>query len=139
MERKYRQKGYMDAYGREKREKREAPPKRGEAIGPRQPRMPGMRTVSRCAQCGVVLPALTEPLGRCSKCGFELHSCRQCVHFDTASRFECTQPIQKRIGQKDARNDCSHFAIRTTVERETSPGSARPEDARRAFENLFKK
>ena len=35
MERKYRQKGYMDAYGREKREKREAPPKRGESIGPR--------------------------------------------------------------------------------------------------------
>lgn len=139
VERKYRQKGYMDAYQQEKREKREPPPKRGEGIGPRQPRMPGTRTVSRCAQCGTVLAALTEPLGQCSKCGFELHSCKQCAHFDTASRFECTQPIKERVAQKDARNDCQYFEIRTAVERDTSGGGVGAEDARKAFENLFKK
>jgi hypothetical protein len=101
--------------------------------------MPATRTVSRCAQCGTVLPTLMEPLGQCPQCGFELHSCKQCVHFDPASRFECTQPIQERIAQKDARNDCEYFALRTRVEREVSSAGVRPADARRAFDNLFKK
>lgn len=139
MVRKYRQRGYMEAYEQEKRGKRGAPPKALEGTGPRAPRMPGARVTSRCAGCGTVLPVAIEAFGQCAQCGFELHSCRQCVHFDTASRFECTQPIKARMAQKDARNDCQYFAIRTVVERETSPGAARPEDARRAFQNLFKK
>jgi hypothetical protein len=80
-----------------------------------------------------------EPLGQCPQCGFALRSCKQCTHFDVGSRFECTQPIPERIPQKDARNECNYFSIRMVVERETSPSGARPEDARRAFENLFKK
>lgn len=139
MVRKYRQKGYMDAYEHEKREKKQAPPKKGEGLGPRAPQMPGTRRVSRCAQCGTVLPVALDLFGQCPQCGFELHSCKQCAHFDTASRYECTQPIPERIAQKDARNDCQYFALRTVVEREASPGGVRPEDARRAFENLFKK
>lgn len=139
MERKYRQRGYMEDYQREKRGKGEAPAQARDTTGPRAPRMPGARTVSRCARCGTVLKALMDPLGQCPQCAFELHSCKQCVHFDPGSRFECAQPIPARIAQKEARNECEHFEIRTVVERDTSPGSKRPEDARRAFENLFKK
>lgn len=139
MERKYRQKGYMESYEPGKRESRETPPKSTERLGPRQLRMPGTQTVSRCAQCGTVLATLMEPLGQCPQCGFELHSCKQCVHFDPASRLECTQPIQERIAQKDARNDCEYFSLRTRVEREVSSAGVRPADARRAFDNLFKK
>ena len=138
MERKYKQRGYMESYEQEKREKKETPRARG-GIGPRQPLMPGTRVASRCAGCGTLLPLMTDPLGQCPQCGLELHSCKQCAHFDPASRFECTQPIKQRIVQKDARNDCQYFAIRTVVEREVSPGGLRPEEARRAFENLFKK
>lgn len=50
------------------------------------------------------------------------------------------QPVKERIVKKDARNDCELFEIRVTREKETStPASARPKDARAAFENLFKK
>lgn len=139
MERKYRQKGYMQAYEEEKRQKREKPRAAQEGMGPRTPQMPGTRRVSRCTQCGTVLTALMEPLGLCPRCGFELHSCKQCAHFDPGSRNECTQPIPERIAQKEARNQCEFFEIRTVVEREVSPGGVRPEDARRAFESLFKK
>ena len=82
---------------------------------------------------------------KCPKCGFELHSCRQCTYFDTSSRFECSQPIAERIPRKDERNQCTFYSMRVRVEKETStpvaPSSApsRPEDARKAFENLFKK
>ena len=136
---KYRQPGYQDRDEKGPREK--APqdrPRSRETIGPRPIQMPGKRTVSRCAQCGVVLGP--ETLGQCPKCGFELHSCKQCTHFDPASRFECRQPIPERIARKDTRNDCTFFSIRVSVERETSTGGGnRADDARRAFENLFKK
>ena len=78
--------------------------------------------------------------GKCPKCGFELHSCKQCMYFDPGSRFECMQPVKERIAKKDARNDCTLFEIRVTREKETStPATLRPTDARTAFENLFKK
>jgi hypothetical protein len=36
-------------------------------------------------------------------------------------------------------NACERFSLMVTVERDTSGGSVRPEDARRSFGNLFKK
>ena len=72
--------------------------------------------------------------------GLELHSCKQCTYFDPSSRFECTQPIPERIPRKDQRNDCTFYSMRVMVEKETStPAAQRPNDARQAFENLFKK
>ena len=139
-DRKYRQPGYMDN-DRDRQQKsgpREQRPSRDMTFGPRPIQMAGTREVSRCSQCGTVLIGLGEDPGRC-KCGFELHSCKQCTHFDPGSRFECRQPITERIARKDTRNDCKLYSIRVTVEKETSTAAVRAEDARKAFENLFKK
>jgi hypothetical protein len=96
--------------------------------------MPGFREVLRCARCG---NQVSDPADvRCKRCGADLHSCAQCVHFDTSARFECTEPVTERISPKDAMNQCSLFAFRVTVERET--GSVAPSDARKAFDDLFK-
>ena len=136
MERKYRQRGYMGSdHDRERGEKKSRP--KEERFGPKTPAMPGKRSVVRCSSCAMVLPPGIDLLGKCPRCGFELHSCKQCAYFDTSSRFECSQPITARIPRKDAKNECALYAPRTTVERETS--SSRPLDARQAFENLFKK
>ena len=142
-DRKYRQHGYQDSG--EKREKQSSgergdrPPKK-DTFGPRPVQMPGTHEVSRCAQCGTLLPAGIDPANKCPKCGFELHSCRQCTYFDTSSRFECTQPIPERIARKDEGNQCTFYSMRVRVEKETStPAAAKPQDARQAFENLFKK
>ena len=140
-DRKYRQRGYQDS-GNEPQKKLEQPsaPKRENTFGPRPLNMPGTRTVSRCAECGTLLQGLAEPVGQCPRCGFALHSCKQCEHFDPASRFECNQPIPDRISPKDKVNNCSFYSMRVMLEKETSSkGSARPNDARQAFENLFKK
>ena len=139
-DRKYRQRGYQDS--REETAKRgpgDRPAKK-DTFGPRPINMPGTRTVSRCSQCGSVLQPTAELDARCPKCGFELHSCKQCTYFDPSSRFECTQPIPERIPRKDQRNDCTFYSMRVMVEKETStPAAQRPNDARQAFENLFKK
>ncbi len=98
--------------------------------------MPGFRTLSRCARCGQILSAPIAHDTTCVKCGTDLHSCAQCTWFDSASRFECAQPIAARVAPKDARNRCDLFETRTTVERET--GSVGPPSTRRAFDDLFK-
>jgi predicted RNA-binding Zn-ribbon protein involved in translation (DUF1610 family) len=157
MERKYRQRGYSDREAAEKKreraERRDHPaeprPKQ-EMLGPRTPRMVGTVTRARCSSCGAVLAPNVDANGECPRCHFELHSCKQCVHFDTGKQFECTQPIPERIAKKDAKNNCTFYELRLTVEKDTSPvtyaksapiasASARPNDARQAFEDLFKK
>ncbi|MBS1849659.1 MAG: hypothetical protein JST79_02000 [Acidobacteria bacterium] len=140
-DRKYRQRGYQDQKEEARRPQTagSGPAKKDNTFGPRPLQMAATRSVSRCSQCGTLLQGMTE-IGKCPKCGFELHSCKQCTYFDPSSRFECMQPIPARISPKDARNECAFYAIRVTMEKETStPATLRPNDARAAFENLFKK
>ncbi len=146
MTRKYRQPGYQDEDRRE--EKSKAPARKGprDPSAPRSPKMTGFFTVFRCAMCGATVQ-VTERLEfetQCPKCGAALHSCKNCVHFDPNSRFECTEPIEKRIPKKDARNECTFFEVRTRVEKEiTTAGPVKKtiptDDPRAAFEKLFKK
>jgi hypothetical protein len=135
-DRKYRQRGYQDS-GRDRGPREKRPGTKPETFGPKTPRLMGKREVIRCASCAAVLPLGYDLNGTCFRCGFELHSCKQCAFFDTSSRFECIQPIKERIPRKDAKNACTFYSARTTVERETS--TSKPLDARSAFENLFKK
>ena len=101
--------------------------------------MPGTRTVSRCAECGALLQNLSDPFGQCPKCGYDLHSCKQCEHFDPPAASNAIARLAPRISPKDKRNDCSFYSIRVMIEKETSSkGSQRPNDARAAFDNLFK-
>jgi hypothetical protein len=142
-DRKYRQRGYQD-------DERDRPPKpsgqpKGEAgprprgerpVGPRTYNMPGFRDIVRCNRCAGEITGAILFDSRCNKCGAELHSCAQCGSFSPGSRFECMQAVPARLSPKDARNNCTFFAPRTTVERET--GSTAPRSARSAFDDLFK-
>src|SRR5262249_57012550 len=98
--------------------------------------------------CGTLIPAGTDAFGTCAKCGAALHACKQCAHFDPGRPNECTETIPERIANKVSRNECALFALRVVVERDTSatpsgsaapPPPMRPDDARRAFDSLFKK
>jgi len=155
MERKYKQRGYRDSDADEKkRERADRPPSepraKQELLGPRTPRMVGTVMRARCSSCGAVLAPGFDSNAPCPRCQAAMHSCKQCVHFDTGKQFECTQPIPERIAKKDAKNSCTFFEFRMTVEKDTSPvtyatsapaaaPASRPNDARKAFEDLFKK
>ncbi|MGH9613115.1 MAG: hypothetical protein ACRD4P_08570, partial [Bryobacteraceae bacterium] len=70
---------------------------------------------------------------------------------DSSTRFQCLKPIPVRIPVKDAANECELFKSRVTVARDAAaqgqtPSSSRqmpaprtPNDARAAFDSLFKK
>jgi len=145
-DRKYRQRGYQDD-DRDRPQKAQTPrqaPEPGAPAGarrisqdgPRNINMPGFRQVVRCTQCGAVIEAEVGFESRCPRCGVELHTCAQCNFFDPGSRFECMQPIPARVSPKNAKNGCVEYAPRTTVERETT--TPRSDDARKAFDDLFK-
>ena len=145
-DRKYRQRGYQD--DPRDREAQKAPPKKApesrapgrqlqDAAGPKTPNLMASHEVCRCARCGnrLALPIAADD--KCSRCGADLHSCINCVSFDTSARWECTQSaLTARVSPKDERNQCSFFEARTTVERQT--GTPGPPSARQAFDDLFK-
>jgi hypothetical protein len=142
MDRKYRQRGYMDSdRAREEKPKREPRPPGGpKEFRPRQ--MPGFQEAYRCSMCGASIAMQIELESQCPKCKADLHTCKQCTFFDSAARFECTQPIPERIPRKNTRNQCAFFAAKKSVERATSSqGSAvaKPQTPREAFDALFKK
>src|SRR5215475_1624215 len=159
-DRKYRQHGYMDSDRdskpfREDRPKPNGPRPPLDVTGPRLPRLVQHVAASRCFNCATALPPGTDFSGNCPKCNAELHCCKQCTYFEPSTRFQCMKPIPVRIAVKDKANECSLFAPRVTVAREgtsngihtpppppttmNSPAPRNPEDARSAFDRLFKK
>ncbi len=157
-DRKYRQAGYMDS-DRDSRGPREERPKPAgprppiDITGPRLPRLVQHVAAARCFNCATTLPQDIDFSGLCPKCGAELHCCKQCSHFEPSTRFQCLKPIQARIAVKDKANECALFTPRVTVAREGTatngpgpgvpnggpPAPKNPEDARNAFDRLFKK
>ena len=152
-ERKYRQPGYMDS-NRPERGPRDAPREKGprlpiDVTGPRLPRLVQAVTASRCFNCSTTLPNGIDFNGNCPKCNAELHCCKQCTHFEPSTRFQCLKPIPACIAAKDKANDCPLFTPRVTVARDGTAAAAagsvpveaprNPNDARSAFDRLFKK
>ena len=145
-DRKYRQRGYQDEdRDRQPRPQASRPAKEPGAPagarrlsqdGPKSFNMPGYREVVRCAQCGTPVEDEIGGDSRCPRCGTDLHACAQCRSFDPGSRFECMQAVTARITPKNARNTCTLFSPRTTVERETT--TPKTDTARKAFDDLFK-
>src|SRR5262245_60223393 len=143
-ERKYRQRGYQDEPREREPQQKKPPAERTpgrllqSASGPKTPNLMASHEVFRCSRCGNRLALPVEAEGRCSRCGVDLHSCINCASFDTSARFECSHPqLTARVSPKDAKNSCTFFAARTTVERQTST-PAGPPSARQAFDDLFK-
>lgn len=157
-DRKYSQRGYQDSDRRNGSFKSDKPRPNGPKLplditGPKLPRLVQNVVASRCYSCAIALPADADFKNGCPKCHAALHCCKQCVHFDSSTRFQCVKPIPVRIATKDQANDCPLFSPRVTVARdETSmPSMSRPmsgaampaprnaTDARAAFDSLFKK
>jgi hypothetical protein len=159
-DRKYRQRGYMDSdrkpgngQGREDRPRPQGPRPPIDVTGPRLPRLVQTVAASRCYNCATTLPQGTDFKMNCPKCSVPLHCCKQCAHFEPSTRFQCLKPIPVRIAGKDQLNECELFSPRVTVARDVAPGSTAapppqrpavvapksPNDARAAFDNLFKK
>ena len=159
-DRKYKQHGYQESDRgsdsfRTDRPKQQGPKLPLDVTGPKLPRLVQNVVAARCYNCAVALAPGTDFKGTCPKCNASLHCCKQCAHFEPSTRFQCLKPVPVRIPVKDQANDCQLFSPRVTVARDgTSSGPPPPSkivdsgalaaprtanDARAAFDNLFKK
>ena len=157
-DRKYKQHGYQDSDRPSQSLRGDKPRPSGpksslDLTGPKLPRLVQSIAAARCYSCAVALPRDVDFNGVCPKCGASLHCCKQCVNFDSSTRFQCLKPIPVRIALKDQPNSCDLFASRVTVARDApAAASASPAgqgsmlstprnatDARAAFDSLFKK
>lgn len=156
-DRKYRQHGYQDSDRASESHRPERPRQPGpkppiDVTGPKLPRLVQNVVASRCFNCSVTLAPDIDFRGTCPKCGTALHCCKQCVNFDSQARFQCTKSIVARIPAKDQANTCELFQPRVTVARDALPSGAvrngdnsaipaprNANDARAAFDSLFKK
>jgi len=150
-DRRYKQRGYQDPEGRSGGGPRQP------GFSPGTPRIPVItqyKETVRCAECGHEIGTLFEILGDsvCPRCSTDLHTCRNCKHFDTSKRFECSQTIPKRAPTKGSANTCELFTPRTIVVKELNeaagvsgsgptpgPPPVSSSEARAALEKLFKK
>lgn len=172
-DRKYRQHGYQDSGRRSdatrserfdsnktERPRQQGPKPSLDITGPRLPRLVQSVSATRCFNCAVTLMPEVGFDTVCAKCKAELHCCKQCVHFDSSTRFQCLKPIPVRIAAKDRANTCEFFRPIITVAKDAQPtGTAHhsssnsgfqapaanvaaprnASDARAAFDSLFKK
>lgn len=140
-DRKYRHRGYQDSSD-EVRPRGPRPDGSGRTEG--APRGRGAdvdkAVVFACKACGAKQRDLEDVrLDSTCACGADLHACSQCAHFDTSARFECLQPIAARILSKKKRNECPLFTPARSFDLTGPKAAGTPDDARAAFDRLFRK
>ena len=140
---KYRQRGYQDSGDRGAPSSRGPQPPREKKEGPRGRGLGApSETVFRCAACSEKRPLFEEiPVdATCTRCGADLHTCSNCINFDTSVHWECRRhaEIPARVPKKRDRNECPLFTPKATQEFAKDSDKPSPGDARSAFDALFK-
>src|SRR4051794_7931590 len=99
----------------------------------------------KCNRCGQLRVGIENPTAdeTCLKCGADLHTCGNCRFFDTTTSWECreSENIPARVASKHAKNECTVFSPK--VVKDLAADKAHklqtPDEARKAFDALFKK
>jgi hypothetical protein len=75
----------------------------------------------------------------CVKCLADLRCCRGCRHFDPTRRFQCREPIETNIPNKEKANFCDFFQMRNVMKRPggISTQTDTKEDRKKKFDDLF--
>ncbi len=97
----------------------------------------------KCNKCGQIRHSLGELTHEdvCGGCGADLHTCGNCRFFDTTTLWECRENIPARVVGKHAKNVCTFFTPKIVKDLAADKGKQpqTPDDARKAFDALFKK
>jgi hypothetical protein len=152
-DRKYRHKGYQDSGGYGSSSSSSGPRPQGPRPDAPKGRLEGAprgRTAGgfgpeafKCNKCGMIRHSIGDLTHEeaCHSCGADLHTCGNCRFFDTTTLWECRENIPIRVVGKHAKNECALFQPK--IVRDLSADKGRqpqsPDDARKAFDALFKK
>jgi len=92
-----------------------------------------------CWYCGLPIKD-EEPIGRslrCTECGKDLRSCRNCRHYIPGS---CAESQAEKIPEQDRANFCDWFSLNGKFRAATAGDKSKDTaaSAKSAFDNLFK-
>ncbi len=75
----------------------------------------------------------------CEHCLADLRCCRGCRHWEPGRRFQCKEPIETNIVNKEKSNFCDFFQMRDVFKRAGGVRSAEEskDDRRKRFDDLF--
>lgn len=146
-DRKYRHSGYQDSGPKERSESPRPQPRERSGASwerPDGPRGRGLgaptESVFRCRRCGARLRVdVALPLDAvCEGCSSDLHTCSNCIYFDTSRPKECRKEVVERVVNKIKRNVCELFTPSLVQEfaKEQPTVTSKPRDA---FDALFAK
>lgn len=151
-DRKYKHSGYQDGGGFSKQSGSSSSPQtpRPEPQRQRLEGAPRGRTAGgfgpeafKCNKCGHLRQSLVDltPEDTCDRCGADMHTCGNCRFFDTTTLWECKENIPARVSGKHVKNECTFFQpkIVRDLAADKSKQPQTPDDARKAFDALFKK
>jgi hypothetical protein len=152
-DRKYRHRGYQDGGGYSERSGGGQQRPQGPRPDPPRQRMedaPRGRTAGgfgpdafKCNKCGQIRHSLGEltHIDVCGGCGADLHTCGNCRFFDATTLWECRENIPARVVGKHVKNECTFFQPKIVKDLAADKGKQpqTPDDARKAFDALFKK
>ena len=102
----------------------------------------GIRGVEgmNCYHCGTEIK-VERFVGRaddCHKCGSDLHSCVNCANYEPTLSNRCREPNTEWIADREKANFCDFFTPGKSSRAASGPAASK-DDARRAFDSLFKK
>jgi hypothetical protein len=93
-----------------------------------------------CWKCGEVIQYPTgSRVGNrdaCPKCDTDLHSCRNCQHYDPGKHNQCTENQAEWVRDKEAGNYCDYFSPGAVLR--ASKRSSPATEAKKKFDSLFK-
>ncbi len=121
------------------RERRPKPPPRAQGPGGRVETK--FHLVTRCNNCAAEIQVQDQiqVTDTCHNCNTDLHTCRNCLHFDPSARNECVKAVEVRVVNKGANNICPLFKAKVLIEKQGSGAPPKTEESRhKAFHDLFK-
>ncbi len=96
-----------------------------------------------CHQCGAQRTLKPrEKIYRqdtCAKCATDLHSCFHCRFYEPSRNNECSEPQAEWVKDKSRSNFCDYFEPQTSGQIAMSGRSNEGQNAKSAFDSLFKK
>lgn len=91
-----------------------------------------------CYRCGAgIFPIEPVSRGEVCGCGAYVRCCSNCEFFDEYAPRQCREPMSEPPSDKEMANFCDYF--RLDKKRIKQDSASKTDDAKRRFEELFKK
>jgi len=93
-----------------------------------------------CHHCGtdIKVGRIVYRTDECPKCSSDVHCCLNCGNYDPGAHNRCREPNAEWVSDREKSNFCDLF-IPNKLTVASKSGPAPKDDARKAFDSLFKK